>query len=117
MTHKLSVLLLGYVRRNGWVFLAPYGKDCEIPKDALLVVVSRTQHDIDDLTDPNITDEQARKRRKGAVPISLTLRDEGLLRSYDRVKITIRQDSIDNHNTLTLGWWCIRTVRNTKNRN
>jgi len=96
-----NILLLGYVRKNGHVFLAPRDVNAIIPRHSLLVTITQTVRDVEDLTDEQISEEQTRQRRSGGIPLRIAVSDEGLLKKYHRVKIRIRQDH-EEHNLRSL---------------
>uniref|UniRef100_A0A7S3YRS4 Potassium channel domain-containing protein n=1 Tax=Lotharella globosa TaxID=91324 RepID=A0A7S3YRS4_9EUKA len=84
-----GALLLGYVRKNGWVYLAPESDSGMIPPESRLICMCQTLSDVERF----VAAEGGPETIDVGTPLCISLRDKGLLANYDRVKILMRQPS------------------------
>ncbi|GAB5369442.1 hypothetical protein AAMO2058_001404900 [Amorphochlora amoebiformis] len=84
-----SILLLGYVRKNGWVYLAPSMKDKLIPKNAYLVALAGCEKDLAAYKASALVEFE--KSKMGAIPMAFNFRDSGIMDGYSKVNVIIRQ--------------------------
>eukprot|EP00466_Bigelowiella_natans_P020550 jgi/Bigna1/87810/estExt_fgenesh1_pg.C_240156 len=80
------VLLIGYVRKNGWVYLAPGEKHCKIPKGASLVAIAANDSALSQYRNTELDVETSKGH-----PMQIAIQDQGLLKSYKKAKIVMKQ--------------------------